>query len=106
MVRVSSPHRPEAGRTPGGSRSIAGYAALTGTVVVVEDAQHDRRFDLPPPPAWRDPIVSAIAAPVHGPAGVCGVLIVAGMSQCRFSSASSHFMQSMANVIGMALLLG
>jgi PAS domain S-box-containing protein len=106
MVRVSSPHRPEAGRTPGGSRSIAGYAALTGTVVVVEDAQHDRRFDLPPPPAWRDPIVSAIAAPVHGPAGVCGVLIVAGMSQRRFSSASSHFMQSMANVIGMALLLG
>lgn len=103
MVRVSSPHRPEAGVTPGGSRSIAGYTALAGKVVVVEDAAHDRRFDLPPTPSWREPIVSAIGAPVMGPAGVDGVLLVGWMSRQRISASATHFVQSVANVIGVAL---
>ncbi|MDT7537275.1 MAG: hypothetical protein QOI82_860 [Actinomycetota bacterium] len=104
MVRISSPHRPQAGITPGGSRSIAGYTALAGKLVVVEDATHDRRFDLPPPPSWRGPIVSAIGAPVMGPSGVRGVVLVGWTAGHSVSGASAHFVQSVANVVGMALL--
>ena len=104
MVRVCSPHRPQAGPTPGGSRSIAGYTALAGKAVFVTDAARDRRFELPPPPEWRGPISSAVAAPVYCPDGVCGVVIVGSEQRNAFTPSSTHFVQSVANVIGMALL--
>src|SRR4051794_34273543 len=102
-VRISSPHRPMAGHTPGGSRSIAGYTALAGKVVVVEDSATDRRFELPPPPSWRGPIVSAIGAPVFAASGVCGVVLVGWETRQRLSASAAHFVQSVANVIGVAL---
>jgi PAS domain S-box-containing protein len=105
MVRVTSPHRPEAGVTPGGSRSIAGYTAMAGKVVVVEDTSRDRRFDLPPPPEWRGPIVSAVGAPVMATTGVCGVVLVGWMTRQCISASVPHFVESIANVIGVALRL-
>ena len=103
QVRVTSPHRPEAGATPSGSRSVAGYTAMAGEAVVMQDANNDRRFDLPPPPPWRGPIVSAVAAPVFGGDGVRGVVLVGSTAPRRFSPSSAHFVQSVANVIGAAL---
>jgi GAF domain-containing protein len=77
---------------------------MAGKVVVVEDSSRDRRFDLPPPPEWRGPIISAIGAPVLSPNGVCGVLLVGWMTrQPRFPSSTVHFVESVANVIGVAL---
>ncbi len=52
-VRVSSPQYDEPddpGPIPGGSRSLTGYTALAGKVVLVDDATRDRRLDLGPPP--------------------------------------------------------
>jgi PAS domain S-box-containing protein len=100
-VRVSSPHVANPPVIPSGSRSFAGYAALAGKVVFVEDATVDRRFDLPATPG-HPRLVSAIAAPVFGPAGVCGVLIVIRTVPQKFSPSAVHFMQSIANVIGFA----
>jgi PAS domain S-box-containing protein len=102
-VRVTSPHRPAADVIPGGSRSIAGYTALAGKVVVVDDAPSDRRFDQAPTPSWRGPIRSAVAAPVLSRTGVCGVVLVARMTPERFSPSAAHFVQSVANIVGMAL---
>jgi GAF domain-containing protein len=105
VVRVTSPMRGEPIRIPGGSRSIAGYTALAGTVVIVEDASRDKRFDRAPAPEWRGPLMSAVAAPIHGPEGVRGVLL-AGLTRTRtFGPSAGHFMQSVANVVGMALQL-
>ncbi|MDT7569958.1 MAG: hypothetical protein QOE05_132 [Actinomycetota bacterium] len=103
MVRITSPFRPEAGVTPGGSRSIAGYTALSGKVVVVEDSRRDRRFDLPPPPPWRGPLISAIGAPVLSPSGVCGVVLAGWTTPQRLTTSAAHFTQSIANVVGMAM---
>jgi PAS domain S-box-containing protein len=103
-VRIASPNRPQAGTMPGGSRSIAGFTALAGQVVVVEDAACDRRFDRPDPPSWRGPVASGIGAPVMGASGVCGVLLVGWLTRRDVSPSAGHFAQSVANVIGMALL--
>jgi PAS domain S-box-containing protein len=105
-VRVTSPRRPRAAVTPGGSRSIAGYTALAGKVVVVEDSSRDRRFDLPPPPEWRGPILSAIGAPVMAPTGICGVLLVGWTTRHRVPASTPHFVESVANGVGMALQPG
>jgi PAS domain S-box-containing protein len=102
VVRVSSPHVAKPPVIPSRSRSFAGYAALAGKVVFVEDATVDRRFDLPATPGHPS-LASAIAAPVFGPAGVCGVLVVIWTIPQKFSPAAVHFMQSIANVIGFAL---
>jgi PAS domain S-box-containing protein len=103
VVRIASPRGTESLLIPGGSRSVAGYTALAGKVVLVEDATLDRRFDLPPPPAGREPIAAAIAAPVLGAAGVRGVLVAGFMTPQRFTPSAAHFMQSIANVAGVAL---
>jgi PAS domain S-box-containing protein len=102
VVRVASPHIAERFVLPAGSRSFAGYAAMAGKVVVVEDATLDRRFDLPVIPGHAG-IVSAIAAPVFGPAGVWGVLTVNRTTPHAFTPSAVHFMQSIANVVGFAL---
>jgi putative methionine-R-sulfoxide reductase with GAF domain len=85
-----------------GSRSLAGYTALTRTVVVVEDANHERRFERGRLAADRE-TVSAIAAPVFGPAGVRAVLTAQSSTPQQFDRSACQFMQCIANVIGAAL---
>jgi PAS domain S-box-containing protein len=101
-VRVSSPPVDEPTVIPFGSRSFAGYTALARKVVLVEDARRDRRFDIDPTPGQLG-IISAIAAPVFGPSGVCGVLTADSPTPHKFNKSAVHFMQSIANVVGIAL---
>jgi GAF domain-containing protein len=99
---VSSPPVDEPTVIPFGSRSFAGYTALARKVVLVEDARRDRRFDIDPTPGQLG-IISAIAAPVFGPSGVCGVLTADSPTPHKFNKSAVHFMQSIANVVGIAL---
>ncbi|MCU1449869.1 MAG: hypothetical protein JWP02_2039 [Acidimicrobiales bacterium] len=84
---------------PGGSRSLAGYTALARTVIVVTDAETERRFELSPLCAGTR---SAIGAPVFGPSGVRAVLTAAHSTTHAFDDAV-HFAQAIANVVGAAL---
>lgn len=105
VLRVSSPpygDSDESDQIPMGSRSLTGYTARAGKVVVVEDALRDRRFDIAPR-SKEIGIRSAIAAPVLTSSGVRAVLIAASTEPSMFNEASVHFMQNMANVVGMAL---
>jgi GAF domain-containing protein len=88
---------------PSGSRSLAGYVALARKVVVVEDARHDKRFEARPiRPGFRP--ASAIGAPIFGPNGIAGVLTAESSTLGRFGNSSGPFAQSMATIIGIALL--
>jgi GAF domain-containing protein len=104
VMRASSPPIDTPWIIPAGSRSFAGYAALAAKVVVVTDASRDRRFDKVSEARYA--ITSAIAAPVFGPSGVGGVLIAASTESHKFNESDTHFMQSMANVVGIALRPG
>lgn len=88
-----------------GSRSLTGYAALSGKVVVVDDAPRDRRFDRSAHGAEVG-LMSAAAAPVFADTGVIGVLIAASTKPRQFTRSSGQFVQSMANVVGVALRNG
>jgi PAS domain S-box-containing protein len=101
-ARASSPHIDESVKIPSGSRSLPGYTALAGKVVLLEDARRDRRFDISPF-ALTLGISSAIAAPVFGPSGVCGVLVAAHTLPHKFDVSAGQFMQSVANVVGITL---
>jgi PAS domain S-box-containing protein len=87
---------------PSGSRSLAGYTALSGKVVFVDNVARDRRFDMAPR-AVDLGILSAIAAPVFAITGVSRVLIAGSTEPHKFNRSSGHFVQSMANVVGVAL---
>ncbi len=84
------------------SRSLAGYTALSGKMVVVDDAARDRRFDRSAH-TTEVGLMSAAAAPVFVDTGVIGVLIAASTEQRQFTRSSGQFIQSMANVVGVAL---
>jgi PAS domain S-box-containing protein len=101
-IRVSSPATDDPTIIPSGFRSLAGYTALAGKVVRVEDARRDRRFGIDPMPGQLG-IISAIAAPVFGPSGVCGVLTADSTTPHKFNLSAVHFMQSIANAVGIAL---
>jgi PAS domain S-box-containing protein len=103
VVRVASPAGGDVRVMPSGSRSLAGYAALAGHVIAVDDARTDRRFDVPASADGEPPVVSAIAAPIHGASGVCGVLVATRTTRQPFNPSATHFMQSIANVVGIAL---
>lgn len=98
-VRVASPRIDERITVPFGSRSFAGYVALAGRVVVVEDMYLDQRFD----PYPGSQTASAIGAPIFGPVGVYGVLTAESSTPNRFDHTAHHFIQGMANIIGTAL---
>jgi PAS domain S-box-containing protein len=101
VVRVASPRFRAPTIVPSGSGSFAGYTAMAGKVVLVDDARHDRRFDIPATPGHAS-IVSAIAAPIFGPSGVCGVLMAHRTTRRPFNRSAVHFMQSIANVVAVA----
>jgi PAS domain S-box-containing protein len=101
-VRVARHDTSESILVPSGSRSLAGYTALSGKVVFVDNVRRDRRFDMAPR-AVELGIISAIAAPVFGTAGVSRVLIAGSTEPHKFSRSSGHFVQSMANVVGVVL---
>jgi PAS domain S-box-containing protein len=98
-VRAASPRLELPTVVRSGSGSLAGYTALARTVVVVEDASLERRFDLGPlGPDTR----SAIGAPVFSPLGVHAVLTAESSTTHSFDNAE-QFVQGIANVVGAAL---
>ncbi|MEY2401796.1 MAG: hypothetical protein QOJ08_1907 [Ilumatobacteraceae bacterium] len=99
-VRVTCPASDERTTVPFGTRSFAGYVALAGKVVIVEDMNLEQRFD----PFPDSHTASAIGAPIFGPGGVHGVLTAESSTRNRFDHTAHHFIQGMANVIGTALL--
>lgn len=99
-VRVASPPSDERVTVPFGTRSFAGYVALAGKVVIVEDMNLDERFD-PCPGSHK---ASAIGAPIFGPVGLYGVLAAESSTPGRFDQTAHHFVQGMANIIATALL--
>jgi GAF domain-containing protein len=103
QVVAASPQIDERIVVPSGSRSFAGYTALARKVVVVEDAEHDRRYDHRPTQPGT-PTASAIGAPIFGPDCIRGVLIAESSTPNRFDHGDAHFIQGMANIIGTALL--
>jgi PAS domain S-box-containing protein len=102
VIRTSSPPTDEETVVPAGSRSFAGYAALARSVVVVDDVSADRRFDLTSSQVASG-TVSAIAAPVFDAGGVQGIVLAEKSSAHVFDQPAVHFMQSMANIVGVAL---
>jgi PAS domain S-box-containing protein len=102
VIRESWPHLDKPITIPSGSRSLAGYTALACKVVIVEDAGRDRRCDIERIPG-QPGVVSAIAAPVFGPSGVCGVLSAARTTPHKFNRSAADFVQSLANVVGISL---
>jgi PAS domain S-box-containing protein len=102
-VCAASPPLVEPIVVPAGSRSFAGYTVLARKVVVVEDAEHDGRFDLRATPASA-PMASVIGAPVFGADGIVAVLTAESSRPGRFGHGDAHFLQGMANIIGTALL--
>ena len=102
-VRVASPPIDERIEVPSGSRSFAGYTAFSRKVVVVDNTEHDQRFDT----CQTRPgtvTASAIGAPIFGPDGIHGVLVAESSLPKHFDDGDAHFIQGMANIIGTALL--
>jgi PAS domain S-box-containing protein len=102
-VRSVSPAASESTAVPGGSRSFAGYTALAGKVVVVGDARDDPRFEATKAGPGSE-TVSAVCAPIFGAGGVSGVLTAESSVPNRFDHSTDHFVQGVANIIGIALL--
>ena len=102
-VLANSPAIDEPRAVPAGSRSFAGYVALVRKVIIVDNISNDRRFEAcPMGPHFRTG--SAVGAPIFGPAGVRGVLTAETSMPNRFDHGVHHFIQGVANVVGMALL--
>ncbi|MEY2430968.1 MAG: hypothetical protein QOC92_693 [Acidimicrobiaceae bacterium] len=102
-VRAASPPIDESISLPSGSRSFAGYTALARKVVLVDNTELDRRFDIRSAHGG-DRAASAIGAPIYGPDGIVGVLIAESWTPNRFDQGDAHFIQGVANIIGTALL--
>jgi PAS domain S-box-containing protein len=102
QVRAMSPRMHEPAMLPSGSRSFAGYVALARKVVVVDNARHDRRFEITPTLAGFQ-TASAIGAPIFGPGGMFGIITAERSTPNGFDHSAGHFVQGIANVIGIIL---
>jgi len=101
-VRAMSPRMHEPTVLPSGSRSFAGYVVLARKVVVVDNAHHDRRFEITPTQADFQ-TASAIGAPIFGPGGIRGIITAESSTPKRFNHSGGHFVQGIANVVGVSL---
>ncbi|MEY2445269.1 MAG: hypothetical protein QOE00_1849 [Ilumatobacteraceae bacterium] len=102
QVRVASPAIDKPVVVGAGGRSFSGYITLARKVVIVDNSEYDSRFGSGDEPGPR--AASAIGAPVVGPTGMIGTLVAASETAGHFSADDAHFIQGMANIIGVALL--
>ncbi len=86
----------------GGERSYSGYAVLTGTPVIVDDWETERRFTFPEG-LRQTGVRSGLAVPIEGGHGRFGALTVQSTRRREFSAGDVAFVQGMANVLADAL---
>ncbi|HET7583757.1 MAG TPA: ATP-binding protein [Gemmatimonadaceae bacterium] len=89
-------------RVPGGHRSVAGYTLLASGPVVVEDLEHDSRFE--ETEFLREQGAhSGVSVIMYGHDGPFGVLGVHTREYRHFSDDDVAFVQEVANVLSTAL---
>ncbi|MEY2449394.1 MAG: hypothetical protein QOH79_2870 [Acidimicrobiaceae bacterium] len=103
QIRTASPPIDAPLSIPSSSQSFAGYVTLARKMVVVDNTEHDRRFDACSTRAGAS-IASAVGAPIFGPDGLRGVLTAESSEPGTFDQGDGHFLQGIANIIGTALL--
>ncbi len=82
--------------------SMAGYTMSLKAPVVMDDAEHEARFEVPSLFTERS-IRSGITVPIPGPSQPYGVLAVHSKQRQRFTQDDVYFCESIANVIADAL---
>jgi diguanylate cyclase (GGDEF)-like protein/PAS domain S-box-containing protein len=85
-----------------GTGSQAGYTILTGAPVVVDDWEHEQRFEMPPSLRGTG-ARSGMTVPIEGRDGRFGVLGVQSTRLHEFNAGDVDFAQSIANVLADAL---
>jgi PAS domain S-box-containing protein len=83
---------------PHGRRSFAGYVAHVRTLVLVDDASSDPRFDSPPTQQV-GATVSAIGVPIFAADDLCGVLIAESTAPAQFNRSDGDYLQNVASLI-------
>ncbi|MFN8018797.1 MAG: SpoIIE family protein phosphatase [Acidimicrobiales bacterium] len=89
-------------RVAAGTGSLPGYAADGAVPVVAEDLVNDPRFRAMAPQRGL-PLRSAIAAPIGWGQRAVGVLAVYDRVLRRWTDDEVHFVQSVANTVGLAI---
>lgn len=92
----------KAAPSPATSGSLVGYAFTTGRPVISEDVRHDHRFQMSESFAQQRP-VSALAVVIPIENERLGTLVAASRAHRSFTSEDVDFMQSVANIIGVAV---
>ncbi|MEX2577340.1 MAG: PAS domain S-box protein [Halofilum sp. (in: g-proteobacteria)] len=91
------------GRVTVGLGYMAGYTLRQGTVVVVEDDREESRFEVSPV-LIEQGAVCGMTAPIWGDGNrVWGVLGTHSTERHRFSAEDTHFLESVANTLTMAI---
>lgn len=94
-------------RVPADENSLPGHTVHTREPVIVDDAQHDTRYELPT--IYRERgirSVIAVPVPLPGPeARVYGVLVAHSRRPRAFSSEHVSFLQACVHVVGTAIEL-
>jgi PAS domain S-box-containing protein len=102
-LRAASPHDNGALVLPQLGRTFAGYIAIAAKAVVLEHTKQDVRSS-----EWfaaSEPRTeSAVGAPIVAPTGVIGALIAESARPGSFDRVDSDYLQSVANILGAALL--
>ena len=81
------------------ARSLVGYTLRAGEPVISEDLRADGRFQISEWFAKLQP-VSAVAVVIPGEEAPFGVLVAAALQHRCFTAEDVHFVQAVANVIG------
>ena len=90
------------GRLRVGTKGLSGHSLRTRAPVIVDDLAADRRF-VPPPELQAHKIKSSISVPIYREGRAHGALNAHSRSRRQFNADDVHYMQSIANVLAMAL---
>jgi PAS domain S-box-containing protein len=89
-------------RLEAGSGSQSGYTLQSDEPVVVQDLAHETRFR-PGPQLLTHGVVSSLTVIIQGRGGAFGTLGVFSRERRVFSQDDVHYLQAVANVLGMAI---
>jgi signal transduction histidine kinase len=87
---------------PLGDRTASGFVVNTDTPVIIDDARTDRRFEQ----SWvmrECGIVTLLSAGIRGRERPWGILSVHSLTRRSFNADDVEFLQSMANVLALAI---